>query len=112
MLNQTLRYYIIKVSCGPAHTIALSGIITLKMKDSNIIDSGEVFAWGNGENGQLGLGNRLNQLTPQQIKLYHNNNETPNRNSGQPDSAIDISCGKRHTGIITSSKFYLKTKSL
>jgi len=90
LIESLIKFYIVKVTCGSAHTLALS-------------DSGEVFAWGNGENGQLGLGNRQNQLTPQQIKLYNNYNETPTKNPPL-DSAIDISCGKRHSGIVTSRK--------
>eukprot|EP00002_Diphylleia_rotans_P038556 TRINITY_DN8793_c0_g2_i4.p1 TRINITY_DN8793_c0_g2~~TRINITY_DN8793_c0_g2_i4.p1 ORF type:complete len:1462 (+),score=228.86 TRINITY_DN8793_c0_g2_i4:40-4425(+) len=47
---------IIQVSCGAEHTLALS-------------DSGEVFTWGRGQHGQLGLGVPFNQHVPRKIDI-------------------------------------------
>ncbi len=43
------------VSCGHDHTI--------------LIKQGDLYAWGNNEHGQLGLGNLANQNSPQKIDL-------------------------------------------
>ena len=42
-INENDDEFIIKISCGEAHSLALSS-------------KGEVYSWGFGSNGQLGLG--------------------------------------------------------
>ena len=49
-----MSYFIIKVVCGYAHTLAVS-------------DEGQLFAWGANSYGQLGTGNKANVTTPQAI---------------------------------------------
>ena len=44
------------ISCGFKHSICKNGL-------------GKIFVWGSGDFGQLGLGNRKNQLIPTQIVL-------------------------------------------
>ena len=61
---------------------------------------GEVFTWGCGENGQLGLRSNQNQLTPQYVSLVINDSKM--RNEISPP-AFDVSCGAKHTAIVTST---------
>ena len=81
--------FIINISCGEAHSIALSS-------------KGEVYSWGFGTNGQLGLGfcedsfepgmaaNLSRKFTPQYIKKLEN------------EKIIDIHCGKTFTMFINN----------
>ena len=83
--------FIIKISCGEAHSMALSS-------------KGDVYSWGYGSNGQLGLGfcedsfepglsaNLSRKFTPQYIKYFQN------------EKIIDIQCGKTFTMFINDSK--------
>ena len=70
------------------------------------LDSGEVFTWGSGESGQLGLGNIQNQLIPQKVRLNVTEPKSPNE---RLEPALDVSCGINHTGIVMSIIFYDKT---
>eukprot|EP00553_Chaetoceros_curvisetus_P004275 CAMPEP_0204630724 /NCGR_PEP_ID=MMETSP0717-20131115/21103_1 /ASSEMBLY_ACC=CAM_ASM_000666 /TAXON_ID=230516 /ORGANISM="Chaetoceros curvisetus" /LENGTH=539 /DNA_ID=CAMNT_0051648079 /DNA_START=33 /DNA_END=1652 /DNA_ORIENTATION=- len=45
---------IVQVTCGDAHTLALSG-------------SGRVFSWGNNSSGQLGVGHTMHLLSPRLV---------------------------------------------
>lgn len=45
---------VVDISCGLGHTIAL-------------MESGELFSWGNGSNGRLGLGDTTDRATPTKI---------------------------------------------
>ena len=70
------------VSCGGDHTIVLS-------------ENGNVYAFGQSTNGQLGLGTRtLETFVPLKISLLseisNNDNQTNNR-------IVYISCGENHT---------------
>ena len=83
--------FIIKVSCGEAHSVALS-------------NNGSVYSWGFGSNGQLGLGfcedtfepgygTKLSRIfTPQYVKNLEN------------DKIIDIQCGKTFSMFINNKK--------
>lgn len=57
----------------------------------NILDSGNVYSWGEGEDGKLGHGNRVNYDRPKLIEAL----------SGI--GVIDIACGSAHSAVITSS---------
>lgn len=60
-----------------------------------MIDTGAVYTWGCGSDGQLGLGNTLSQYTPQEVII-------PGPQGNTASYAIDISCGWYHTGIVLS----------
>jgi len=64
-----------------------------------VIDTGEVFTWGSGESGQLGLGNIQNQLVPQKVRFSGIEPKSP---IDRTEPALDISCGINHTGIVLS----------
>lgn len=49
-------YIYLQIVCGYAHTLALS-------------DEGLLYAWGANTYGQLGTGNKSNQLSPLQIMM-------------------------------------------
>ena len=67
-----------------------------------LIDNGEVFLWGCGQDGQLGLGNINNYYSPQLVTFYSNQNgKALNINS------VEIECGHNITGVI-SGKFIIK----
>lgn len=74
-----------QVSCGAAHTACL-------------VTTGEVFTWGRGSDGQLGLGNTASQISPQLVQL-------PSDSYGktEPFVAIAVSCGPNFTGIVTGN---------
>ena len=44
-------YQVVSIACGQNSTMVA-------------LDSGEVYGWGYNGNGQLGLGNNINQLNP------------------------------------------------
>ena len=76
-----LHQYVVKkvaVHSGGKHALALT------------LD-GKVFAWGEGEDGKLGLGNRLTMDKPRLI------------DSLLPKKIRDIACGSSHSAAITSS---------
>ncbi len=73
------RSEIIQISCGQSHI----GFVTT---------TGKVFAWGNGENGMLGHGNKTAVPAPKVIQ------------SLADKQTLFISCGAYHTGIIVREK--------
>nr|XP_033778339.1 LOW QUALITY PROTEIN: serine/threonine-protein kinase Nek8 [Geotrypetes seraphini] len=56
IVEALLGYEIMQVSCGASHVLAIT-------------NEREVFAWGRGDNGRLGLGNQESHSTPQQVAL-------------------------------------------
>lgn len=77
------RYKATKVSCGWGHTAA-------------IVESGELFTWGYGSDGQLGIGSITSHYSPQLVTfLSLHGNKNLNKFSQ------DIDCGARHTAVIT-----------
>ena len=66
---------ITRVACGAAHTAAVSA-------------SGDLFTWGQGRNGALGIGGSLSHWSPQQVSF--------------PTGwvVLSVSCGGRHTSIL------------
>ena len=54
----------------------------------------QVFCWGRGEDGQLGLGDRVDQWAPMPIKRLSSELE---------DKVIkNVVCGSGHTGVLTT----------
>ncbi|XP_046765104.1 RCC1 and BTB domain-containing protein 1 isoform X3 [Gallus gallus] len=67
---------VIEVACGSHHSMALSF-------------DGDVYGWGYNGNGQLGLGNNGNQLTPCRVAALHG------------VCILQIACGYAHTLALT-----------
>ncbi|XP_059540570.1 RCC1 and BTB domain-containing protein 1 isoform X3 [Myotis daubentonii] len=67
---------VIEVACGSHHSVALAA-------------DGEVYGWGYNGNGQLGLGNNVNQLTPVRVAALHS------------VCVNQIVCGYAHTLALT-----------
>ena len=65
---------VVKVACGDTHTLALAL-------------TGEVFAWGAGEDGQLGLGGPDGAATPARVP-------------GLPPAVGDVACGLVHSAAV------------
>ncbi|XP_053521364.1 RCC1 and BTB domain-containing protein 1 isoform X4 [Artibeus jamaicensis] len=67
---------VVEVACGSHHSVALAA-------------DGEVYGWGYNGNGQLGLGNNVNQLTPVRVAALHS------------VCVNQIVCGYAHTLALT-----------
>ncbi|XP_060835591.1 E3 ubiquitin-protein ligase HERC2 isoform X3 [Rhopalosiphum padi] len=67
----------VAVNSGGRHCLALSS-------------SGEVYAWGDGDDGKLGLGNRVSHSKPQLVQSLNGK------------CIIDIACGGFHSAAISS----------
>ena len=74
-VNALANNKVVDVQCGESHTVALTA-------------EGDVYTWGGGSMGQLGLGDFLRQSLP--IKVCN-----------LDAKIIQISCGKRHTAAIS-----------
>lgn len=70
-----LLHDIVQLSCGDFHVLALN-------------KNGEVYSWGQGTDGQLGLGTTSNQATPSLIKSL--------------GKVSRVECGGGHSAFITS----------
>ncbi|XP_014251481.1 E3 ubiquitin-protein ligase HERC2 isoform X1 [Cimex lectularius] len=80
-LVDTLQTVFIKkvaVNSGGKHCLALSA-------------DGDVYSWGEGEDGQLGHGNKMNCDRPFAIEALHGKN------------IVDIACGGAHSAAITAN---------
>lgn len=77
LLNQTCR----QIACGSGQTLAL-------------MESGEVFSWGKGQNGELGLPTLDNYFYPQKVDAF----------SSQPKSlsVTKLGCGFKHSVALTN----------
>ena len=72
--------FVIQVSCGEVHSLALTNI-------------GDVYAWGRGFEGQLGIAKNFEtSSTPKYLKYFYNNPVTY------------IACGAYHSLAITQEK--------
>nr|XP_028563298.1 serine/threonine-protein kinase Nek8 isoform X2 [Podarcis muralis] len=56
IVEALLGYEITHVACGASHVLAVS-------------NEGEIFAWGRGDNGRLGLGTQESHNSPQQVSI-------------------------------------------
>jgi alpha-tubulin suppressor-like RCC1 family protein len=68
----------VKLACGWGHTAVIT-------------ESGELYTWGVGEFGALGLGSISTQWSPEKVSLFH-----------QFDP-IQVSCGSRHMAVLSKS---------
>eukprot|EP01104_Vermistella_antarctica_P015030 TRINITY_DN4850_c0_g1_i2.p1 TRINITY_DN4850_c0_g1~~TRINITY_DN4850_c0_g1_i2.p1 ORF type:complete len:374 (+),score=54.17 TRINITY_DN4850_c0_g1_i2:200-1321(+) len=67
---------ITKIDCGQDHMAAIT-------------DEGELFTWGYGANGRLGLGDEIDQFEPKIVEGM------------KGKFVVDVDCGGYHTGAIT-----------
>ena len=56
------------VACGERHTIA----VTKELPGTLLLEP-EVYAWGDGSNGRLGLGDETDALTPRRVVGFQPN---------------------------------------
>lgn len=80
----------IRVSCGFWHTAAVVDV----MPDSSCSDTsseGRLYTWGNGDDGQLGHGDKASKFTPRCISSLHNT------------SFSKVACGHSLTVALTTS---------
>jgi alpha-tubulin suppressor-like RCC1 family protein len=90
-INENDDEFIIKISCGEAHSLALSS-------------KGEVYSWGFGSNGQLGLGFCEDSFEPG-LAAQKSRKFTPQYLKSLEDVNIkDIQCGKTFTMFINDRK--------
>lgn len=82
------RINIIQVACGEGHSMALGA-------------DGEVFAWGAGDGGRLGLGDVRSRATPQQLAFFRGRSSRADDNDGNPGTVGSISCGYHHSMAVT-----------
>lgn len=67
-----------KFACGPRHSLALA-------------DSGKVYSWGYGGEGQLGHGDFEMKTMPAQIKALDG------------EHVIELACGEKHSAVLTAN---------
>lgn len=65
------------ISCGGSHCAV-------------ILSSGDLFTWGNGSHGALGLADKTSKYDPQRVRI-----------KASP-GIVEVSCGKNHTLAIGS----------
>lgn len=70
---------IVKVACGGSHTLAVH-------------ENGQVFSWGQGYNGALGLNDLANQDHPRMVTVPI-----------QAQRVVDVAAGNRHSLFLTDS---------
>eukprot|EP00002_Diphylleia_rotans_P035797 TRINITY_DN7842_c1_g1_i2.p1 TRINITY_DN7842_c1_g1~~TRINITY_DN7842_c1_g1_i2.p1 ORF type:complete len:1628 (+),score=267.27 TRINITY_DN7842_c1_g1_i2:91-4974(+) len=70
-------FHVVNVSCGAEHTIAVD-------------ENGKVYAWGRGQNGQLGIGLTVHQYVPRLVDT-----------SQFQGKVISVACGHYHTLALT-----------
>ena len=70
-----------------------------------VLENGEVYGWGYNGNGQLGLGNNINQLNPQRVTALQVTNNTSkccfSKNLFQGVVVTSVVCGYAHTLAVT-----------
>ncbi|XP_052774404.1 serine/threonine-protein kinase Nek8-like isoform X1 [Mya arenaria] len=76
IVEPLLGYEVVEVSCGASHVLAVT-------------NENEVFVWGRGDNGRLGLGTQESHTTPQPVSFPEGN------------SPCSVNCGVDCSMIIT-----------
>ncbi|KAL3639641.1 hypothetical protein CASFOL_017548 [Castilleja foliolosa] len=64
----------VRISCGFWHTAAIIEVCSESPSCSNPIITGKLFTWGNGDDGQLGLGDKLCRLVPCFVSMPNERN--------------------------------------
>ncbi|GFP99371.1 E3 ubiquitin-protein ligase herc2 [Phtheirospermum japonicum] len=79
----------VRISCGFWHTAAIIEVCSESPSCSNPIITGKLFTWGNGEDGQLGLGDKLCRLVPCSVTMPNERN------------ICQVACGQSITVALT-----------
>ena len=88
-INENYEENIIKISCGEAHSLALT-------------DEGKVYSWGFGSNGQLGLGFCEDSFEPGE-GLKNSMRYTPEKlEEINDENVVEIKCGKTFSMFINN----------
>lgn len=86
--DQGREVKVVKVSCGGAHTAALT-------------DNGEVYMWGRCDSGQLGAGQKWIEVASDEGSLSVS---TPHHVDGfDGEKVVQVACGAFHTAAVTES---------
>ena len=80
------RLKITQIACGESHTMALTA-------------DGEIFAWGAGDGGRLGLGDVRSKIFPEQITFFRRRSSLDD--DGSAGTVGSISCGYHHSMAVT-----------
>ena len=70
--------HVVRIACGYYHMLALT-------------DAGDVYAWGSGTSGKLGLGDCRTSRVPELVKDLHGK------------AVVDVACGWNHCACITAA---------
>jgi E3 ubiquitin-protein ligase HERC4 len=81
-----IRLKIIQIACGESHSMALG-------------TDGEVFAWGAGDSGRLGVGDVRSRVDPERISFFRG--RASDADDGSPGTVGSISCGYHHSMAVT-----------
>jgi hypothetical protein len=75
-------------------------------KRSRRKDTGEVYAWGGGSHGQLGLGDREKALVPKPVSSLRRNHvlQVFNKRPHPCLLTLKVACGGTHTLVLTSKR--------
>jgi alpha-tubulin suppressor-like RCC1 family protein len=92
-LAEKLGLGVVTVGCGREHTVA-------------VVDGGQVFSWGWGECGRLGVGEVGKVLVPARVPefvgLDGGGGAEGSEGGGSPaPKAKDVACGREHTLIVS-----------
>ena len=62
------------------------------------VENGQFFTWGNGGDGQLGIGTLSNHFSPQLVNFLD-----PLTGEDLSVIGIDVDCGAQHTAVVTGN---------
>jgi len=83
-----MRLKIIQIACGESHTMALA-------------TDGELFTWGAGDGGRLGLGDVRSRSAPERVPFFRG--RSSHADDGGPGTIGSISCGYHHSMAVTGA---------
>lgn len=81
---------VVKVACGNEHVVALVSACETPSGGDLVC-----YSWGINRQGQLGLGDKENRLSPEIIETF---------NIESPWAVYDVACGGSHTAVLASKK--------
>jgi alpha-tubulin suppressor-like RCC1 family protein len=82
------RLKVVQVACGESHSMALGA-------------DGDLFTWGAGDGGRLGLGDIRSRATPERVSFFRC--RSSDAGDGCPGTLGSISCGYHHSLAVTGS---------
>jgi alpha-tubulin suppressor-like RCC1 family protein len=92
----------IKLSKCPVDGAILQLLLVYYFHSSYTLESGELFTWGLGSDGQLGIGSINDHHSPQLVTYLNPiTGKTLNVNT------IDVDCGARHTAAVIGNSTFM-----